>query len=147
MEREPYPSDSADEQWAVIEPMITAWKQDRVARSVTGDPGSCDLREIVNAIFYQCSTPNRTTSHVPSNLAADLRKGLTQTRVITTSDSALRSYFTVHRGDFRHQSFAAAREEVRQAYVMDRYQAVISRLTASAHVSVHHAVFDALPVS
>ncbi|OEJ62422.1 transposase [Streptomyces agglomeratus] len=40
----------------MIEPMITAWKQDRVARSATGDPGSCDLREVVNAIFYQ----NRT---------------------------------------------------------------------------------------
>ncbi|WP_164493827.1 transposase, partial [Streptomyces sp. ADI93-02] len=50
------PSDLADEQWALIEPMITAWKQDRVARSATGDPGSCDLREVVNAIFYQ----NRT---------------------------------------------------------------------------------------
>lgn len=56
MEREPYPSDLSDEQWSLIEPMITAWKQDRVARSATGDPGSCDLREVVNAIFYQ----NRT---------------------------------------------------------------------------------------
>ncbi|WP_153547173.1 transposase [Streptomyces sp. RB17] len=56
MEREPYPSDLSDEQWMLIEPMITAWKQDRVARSATGDPGACDLREVVNAIFYQ----NRT---------------------------------------------------------------------------------------
>lgn len=56
VEREPYLSDLSDEQWALIEPMITAWKQDRVARSATGDPGSCDLREIVNGIFYQ----NRT---------------------------------------------------------------------------------------
>lgn len=56
MERESYPSDSADEQWALTEPMITAWKQERVARPATGDPGSCDLREVVNAIFYQ----NRT---------------------------------------------------------------------------------------
>nr|WP_256098533.1 transposase [Streptomyces agglomeratus] len=56
MKREPYLSDLSDEQWALIEPMITAWKQDRVARSATGDPGSCDLREVVNAIFYQ----NRT---------------------------------------------------------------------------------------
>ncbi|MCX4430030.1 transposase [Streptomyces mirabilis] len=45
-----------DEQWALIKPMITAWKQDRVGRSATGDPGVCDLREVVNAIFYQ----NRT---------------------------------------------------------------------------------------
>lgn len=56
MEREPYLSDLSDGQWALIEPMITAWKQGRVARSATGDPGSCDLREVVNAIFYQ----NRT---------------------------------------------------------------------------------------
>ncbi|MFJ8406288.1 IS5 family transposase [Streptomyces microflavus] len=54
--REPYLSDLSDGQWALIEPMITAWKQGRVARSTTGDPGSCDLREAVNAIFYQ----NRT---------------------------------------------------------------------------------------
>lgn len=56
MERKPYPSDLSDVQWALIEPMTTAWKQDRVARSATGDPGFCDLREVVNAIFYQ----NRT---------------------------------------------------------------------------------------
>lgn len=36
--------------------MITSWKQERVARSATGDPGSCDLREVVNALIYQ----NRT---------------------------------------------------------------------------------------
>lgn len=42
----PYPSDLSDERWALIEPMITAWKQARVGRSATGDPGSCDLREI-----------------------------------------------------------------------------------------------------
>ncbi|WSF73878.1 IS5 family transposase [Streptomyces decoyicus] len=56
IEREPYPSDLADGQWALIEPVITAWKQDRVARSANGDLGACDLREVVNAIFYQ----NRT---------------------------------------------------------------------------------------
>ncbi|MEU1408371.1 IS5 family transposase [Streptomyces sp. NPDC005728] len=56
VKREPYLSDLSDEQWALIEPMITAWKQDRVARSATDGPGSCDLREVVNAIFYQ----NRT---------------------------------------------------------------------------------------
>ncbi|MFZ3555878.1 IS5 family transposase [Streptomyces sp. BH055] len=55
-ERKPYPSDLSDERWALIEPVITAWKQNRVGRSATGDSGSCDLREIVNAIFYQ----NRT---------------------------------------------------------------------------------------
>ncbi|MFF7640905.1 hypothetical protein [Streptomyces canus] len=85
-------------------------------------------------------------TYVLSNLAADLRDRLTKTRIITTPDSALRSYFTAHRGDFPHQSFAAAREQVRQAYVLDRYQAVIGHLTSSAHVRVRHAVLDALPV-
>ncbi|MEU7373175.1 transposase, partial [Streptomyces albidoflavus] len=33
MKRDPYPSDLTDEQWALIEPMITAWKQGRVKRS------------------------------------------------------------------------------------------------------------------
>lgn len=56
MERMPYATDLSNEQWALIEPMVTAWKQDRVSRSATGDPGSCDLREVVNALFYQ----NRT---------------------------------------------------------------------------------------
>lgn len=56
MKREPYPSGLSDEQWLLIEPMITAWKQDRVARSATGDPGACDLPEVVNATSYQ----NRT---------------------------------------------------------------------------------------
>ncbi|WP_432759749.1 transposase [Actinacidiphila sp. ITFR-21] len=48
-----YPGDLSDQQWALIAPMIRAWKQDRMARSATGNPGSCDLREIVNAIFHQ----------------------------------------------------------------------------------------------
>jgi transposase len=56
MERMPYATDLSDEQWALIEPLVTAWKQERVARSATGAPGSCDLREVVNALLYQ----NRT---------------------------------------------------------------------------------------
>ncbi len=56
MGRMPYATDLSDDQWALIEPMVTEWKQERVARSATGDPGSCDLREVVNAMFYQ----NRT---------------------------------------------------------------------------------------
>jgi len=49
--------------------MITACKRDRVARPATGDPGSCDLGEVVNAIFYQ----NRTGSqwrYLPHDLPA-----------------------------------------------------------------------------
>ncbi|MER6076443.1 IS5 family transposase [Streptomyces sp. NPDC001817] len=56
MERMPYSTDLSDEQWALIGPLVTAWKQERVARSATGDPGSCDLREVVNALLCQ----NRT---------------------------------------------------------------------------------------
>ncbi|MDQ0938604.1 transposase [Streptomyces sp. V1I1] len=69
VERRPYPSYLSDEQWALIEPMITAWKQKRVKRSATGDPGTCDLREVVDAIFYQ----NRTGCqwrYLPSDLPA-----------------------------------------------------------------------------
>ncbi|MER7181271.1 transposase [Streptomyces hyaluromycini] len=53
VKRESHLSDLSDKQWALIEPMITAWKQGRIARSATGDPGSCDLQEVVNAIFCQ----------------------------------------------------------------------------------------------
>ncbi|WP_411154106.1 transposase [Streptomyces sp. Iso 434] len=56
MQRMPYSTGLSDEQWSLIEPLVAAWKQERVARSATGDPGSCDLREVVNALLYQ----NRT---------------------------------------------------------------------------------------
>jgi len=52
----PYTTDLTDEQWALIEPLVTGWKQVRVARSVTGRRGSCDLWEVVNVLLYQ----NRT---------------------------------------------------------------------------------------
>ncbi|GGL21869.1 hypothetical protein Sme01_62400 [Sphaerisporangium melleum] len=53
-ERKPYPSDLSDERWALIEPVITAWKA--AHPSVSGHPGRYDLREIVNAILYQSRT-------------------------------------------------------------------------------------------
>lgn len=53
-ERKPYPSDLSDECWALIEPVITAWKAARP--SATGYQGVHEMREIVNAILYQ----NRT---------------------------------------------------------------------------------------
>lgn len=52
--RKPYPSDLTDEQWELVEPVITAWKARHP--SVSGHQGKYALREIVNAIFYQ----NRT---------------------------------------------------------------------------------------
>ncbi|MFG2131829.1 hypothetical protein ACGFNV_28975 [Streptomyces sp. NPDC048751] len=92
-------------------------------------------------------TESNYFTYVLSNLAAALRDRLTDTRAITTSNSALRSYFTAHRGDFPHQSFATAHEEVRQAYVLDRYRALIERLAGSARVRVRHEVFDAVRVT
>lgn len=53
-ERKPYPSDLWDEQWSLIEPVITAWKGRH--RSVSGHQGAYDTREIVNAILYQGRT-------------------------------------------------------------------------------------------
>lgn len=53
-ERAAYPSDLTDEQWAVIGPFLRAWKARHP--SVSGHQGRYELREIVNAIFYQ----NRT---------------------------------------------------------------------------------------
>jgi transposase len=53
-ERKPYPSDLSDEQWSLIEPVITAWKARH--RSVSGHQGAYDMGEIVNAILYQGRT-------------------------------------------------------------------------------------------
>ncbi|AWK10363.1 IS5 family transposase [Streptomyces spongiicola] len=50
----PYPSDLTDEQWQLVEPVITAWKARHP--SVSGHQGKYAMREIVNAILYQ----NRT---------------------------------------------------------------------------------------
>lgn len=49
--RKPYSSDVSDEQWLLVEPVITAWK---VAHPpVSGHQGRYAMREIVNAILYQ----------------------------------------------------------------------------------------------
>ncbi|MFE3644811.1 IS5 family transposase [Streptomyces sp. NPDC059169] len=53
-ERKPYPSDLSDEQWLLIEPVITAWKDRH--RSVSGHQGAYAMKEIVNAILYQGRT-------------------------------------------------------------------------------------------
>ncbi|WNI34370.1 IS5 family transposase [Streptomyces sp. ITFR-6] len=52
--RKPYPSDLTDEQWELVDPVITAWKARHP--SVSGHQGKYAMREIVNAILYQ----NRT---------------------------------------------------------------------------------------
>ncbi|MFJ9855006.1 IS5 family transposase [Streptomyces sp. NPDC101150] len=49
--RKPYSSDVSDEQWVLVEPVITAWKA--AHPSVSGHQGRYAMREIVNAILYQ----------------------------------------------------------------------------------------------
>jgi len=53
-ERKPYKTDLTDAEWAVIEPLIAAWKVGHP--SVSGHSGRYPMREIVNALRYQ----NRT---------------------------------------------------------------------------------------
>jgi transposase len=50
-DRKPYSSDVSDEQWALVEPVVTAWKA--AHPSVSGHQGRYVMREIVNAILYQ----------------------------------------------------------------------------------------------
>ena len=53
-DRKRYPSDVTDERWALIEPVILAWKA--AHRSASGHQGGYEMREIVNAILYQSRT-------------------------------------------------------------------------------------------
>ncbi len=58
MDREPYPSDLTDEQWALLEPLLPPPKPG-------GRPRSVDLREVVNAMLYLLRTgcPWRSLPH------------------------------------------------------------------------------------
>lgn len=47
-----YPSDVSDARWALIEPVLTAWQQDRLARSPIPVQPKYQLREIWNALLY-----------------------------------------------------------------------------------------------
>ncbi|MFE9099081.1 IS5 family transposase [Streptomyces sp. NPDC007264] len=53
-ERKPYKTDVSDEQWALVEPVIAAWKA--AHPSVSGHQGRYQMREIVNALLYQGRT-------------------------------------------------------------------------------------------
>ncbi|WP_436789496.1 IS5 family transposase [Yinghuangia sp. YIM S10712] len=53
-DRKPYKSDLSDERWALVEPVIAAWKARHP--SVSGHQGNYAMREIVNAILYQSRT-------------------------------------------------------------------------------------------
>ena len=47
-ERRPYPSDLTDEQWAVLQPLVTRPRR----ADGRGRPPEVDLREVVNAVLY-----------------------------------------------------------------------------------------------
>lgn len=53
-DRQPCKSDLSDERWALIEPVITAWKTQHP--SISGHQGNYAMREIVNALLYQSRT-------------------------------------------------------------------------------------------
>ncbi|MEV0636411.1 IS5 family transposase [Streptomyces sp. NPDC050619] len=53
-ERKSYKTDLSDEQWALVEPVIIAWKG--AHPSVSGHQGRYEMREIVNALLYQGRT-------------------------------------------------------------------------------------------
>jgi transposase len=50
--RPAYPSDLSDARWALIEPILAAWRKARIDRRPTGKPAPTDLRDIFNAILY-----------------------------------------------------------------------------------------------
>ncbi|GAA4980907.1 hypothetical protein GCM10025734_00970 [Kitasatospora paranensis] len=51
--RRPYPSDLSDARWALIEPALTAWRQERTTRALAfGRPPEHDLRDLLDAILH-----------------------------------------------------------------------------------------------
>jgi transposase len=48
----PYRSDLSDARWALIEPIVTAWRARRASAGLGIRAPKHDLREIVNAILY-----------------------------------------------------------------------------------------------
>jgi len=51
--RRPYRTDLSDARWALIEPVLSAWRAERAAAALPiAPPPEHDLREIVNAILY-----------------------------------------------------------------------------------------------
>ena len=50
--RRPYATDLSDARWALIEPVLSAWRAERAAAGLGLASPVHDLREIVNAILY-----------------------------------------------------------------------------------------------
>jgi transposase len=86
-----------------------------VARSATGDPGSCDLREVVNALLYQNRT-GRQWRLLPHDLPAW---------------SAVFHYFTLWRQDGLDQRI----QEILRCQVRERSRRLACLLTSVRHSS------------
>ncbi|MFG2825811.1 IS5 family transposase [Kitasatospora sp. NPDC048365] len=50
--RKAYPSDLSDARWALVEPVLTAWRAERQKASLGLGGKVADLREVMNAILY-----------------------------------------------------------------------------------------------
>ena len=50
--RRGYPTDLSDERWALMEPVLTAWRAERQQTSLGLGGPLADLREVMNAILY-----------------------------------------------------------------------------------------------
>ncbi|MEU6011891.1 IS5 family transposase, partial [Streptomyces sp. NPDC047453] len=50
--RLPYPSDLSDARWALMEPILTAWRAERQKTSLNLGGKVADLREVMNAILF-----------------------------------------------------------------------------------------------
>ncbi|MGW4698724.1 IS5 family transposase [Kitasatospora cineracea] len=50
--RKPYPSDLSDARWALIEPVLSAWRAERQRTSLNLGGKVTDLREVMNAILF-----------------------------------------------------------------------------------------------
>jgi putative transposase len=90
--RKPYPSDLTDEQWQIIEPLIPV--------SRVGRPREVEMREVLNAIFYQARSGCQWDM-LPHDLPAK---------------STVNDYFLQWRNDGTWQRINdALRQQVRQA--------------------------------
>lgn len=51
-QRRGYPTDLSDERWALMEPVLTAWRAERQKTSLNLGGPLADLREVMNAVLY-----------------------------------------------------------------------------------------------
>ncbi|GAA2646657.1 hypothetical protein GCM10010425_65450 [Streptomyces spororaveus] len=56
-ERRPYPSDLSDARWALVEPLLTSWRDDQARHGLNiGTPPQHSLRDLLDAVLYVART-------------------------------------------------------------------------------------------